>query len=340
MKIFKLLLFFIVSVLLITGMLSLLLSTSQKVERTVTIQAPASVIYHELSRLENFHRFSVWSQNDSTVRYTPQGTDGTVGAATLWSGDPEISGDGKIEITALEANRSVAHKLSFTRPRKGTATSLFTLRENGGLTSVTWQFRLATPRPWNIFNLFYSLDKEMGADFETGLNLLKKAIETRAGTIAASAVEIRDMDFPATTFLQVRQQVGWTDMGRFYAQHLPLVYQEALKAQASPGTPTGLYYRWDEQNQRADMSAAVPVKSGTEMRTPLFSTENIPASKAVYVNYYGAYDKLPGIYSQVRALLAEKKLKQKYPIIEQYITDPAKEKDTARWLTKIVFLVE
>jgi effector-binding domain-containing protein len=38
--------------------------------------------------------------------------------------------------------------------------------------------------------------------------------------------------------------------------------------------------------------------------------------------------------------MTEKNLKQKTPIIEQYISGPANEKDTAKWLTKIVFLVE
>ena len=36
---------------------------------------------------------------------------------------------------------------------------------------------MATPRPWNIFNLFYSLDKQMGKDFEDGLTALKNIIE-------------------------------------------------------------------------------------------------------------------------------------------------------------------
>jgi hypothetical protein len=36
---------------------------------------------------------------------------------------------------------------------------------------------MATPRPWNIFNLLYSLDEEMGKDFDDGLSALKVLIE-------------------------------------------------------------------------------------------------------------------------------------------------------------------
>ena len=150
LKIFVSFLFF---VLLVTLGLSFFLSTNQKVERTVIINASAPVIYNHLIKLENFNKFSVWSQQDSTAVYTLSGKDGTVGASTSWKGSPEISGEGKAE-------------------------SVFLLNEtNKETTSVTWTFKMATPRPWNIFNLFYSLDKQMGKDFEDGLTALKNMIE-------------------------------------------------------------------------------------------------------------------------------------------------------------------
>jgi effector-binding domain-containing protein len=67
---------------------------------------------------------------------------------------------------------------------------------------------------------------------------------------------------------------------------------------------------------------------------------NIPASKAVFVNYYGAYDKISDAYNSIRQYLSDNKLKEKTPSIEQYIAGPSNEKDTTKWLTKIVFLVE
>src|SRR6185436_16833474 len=121
----------------------------------------------------------------STVKNTITGTDGTVGAALAWTGDPAISGDGKIEIAALEANKKIVHDLHFIKPRKGEARSTFILNETNGTTSVTWEFDMATPRPWNIFNLFYSMDKNMGKDFGEGLSTLKTAIEGSAGTASA-----------------------------------------------------------------------------------------------------------------------------------------------------------
>ncbi len=178
MKLGRLLLFFLLAVIATTAILSFMQPTSQKVERSIIINTPAKNIYGQLIKLENFNKFSVWSQQDSAAIYTLTGTDGAIGASTSWKGSPEISGEGKIEIIALDPNKRVVHKLHFTKPKKGTAESVFTLNEtNKASTTVTWTFNMATPRPWNIFNLFYSLDKQRGKDFEDGLKAMKTLIE-------------------------------------------------------------------------------------------------------------------------------------------------------------------
>ncbi len=155
-----------------------MLPTHQKINRSITINAPATDIYEQLKKLETFNRFSVWSQQDSSIVHTMSGTDGTVGAISNWKGSSEISGEGKIEITALEPTQKVAHTIHFSKPQKSTAQSVFMLNQKEkNQTTVTWNFELNTPRPGNIFNLFYSLDKQMGNDFETGLATLKTMIE-------------------------------------------------------------------------------------------------------------------------------------------------------------------
>jgi hypothetical protein len=181
MKYFRILAGLLFFIVLVTIGLSFMLPTYQKAERSVEINASAPVIYAQLIKLENFNRFSVWSQQDSSAVYTISGTDGTVGAASSWKGSPEISGEGKIEIRELVPNAKVAHAIEFKEPKKINAESIFSLQEtNKGKTTVTWTFKMATPRPWNIFNLFYSIDKEKGKDFEDGLKALKTLIELNA----------------------------------------------------------------------------------------------------------------------------------------------------------------
>lgn len=171
-------LFFLLALVAAAAILTFVLPVSQKVKKSITISAPAKDIYDNLSKLENFNRVSIWSQADSSIVNTMKGTDGTVGASVSWKGSPEISGEGSIEITELIPDHTVSHKIQFSKPKKGKASSTFSvIGQDKKSTTVTWYFELHTPRPWNIFNLFYSLDKQMGEDFEKGLAALKLYME-------------------------------------------------------------------------------------------------------------------------------------------------------------------
>ena len=179
MKPIKLFAAFILCVLVAVAILSFFMATSQKIQKSITINAPVANVFEQLVKLDHFNKWSVWNQEDSSVMHTITGIDGTVGAITIWNGDPEISGKGTMEITAIDINKKVAHTIHFISPGKNSATSVFLLKETENGIVVTWQFSLTTPRPWNIFNLFYSMEKERGKDFEDGLLLLKKITEKK-----------------------------------------------------------------------------------------------------------------------------------------------------------------
>lgn len=340
MKYLKITGIFLLVLAAVTTVTSMALPNKQRVERATTINAPASVVYQQLIKLENFNRWLVWNQQDSTIKNSITGTDGTVGATSSWTGDPEISGEGKMVIVSLQPNKKVVHHIIFIKPKKGEAESAFTLEEIDGTTKLTWEFDFDTPRPWNIFNLLYSMDKKMGKDFEEGLANLKMAIEKSNKAAASGTYDVRTMNFPATSFASVRQQVKWDDTPLFFTQCLLFIRREIEKVKATAGMPNGLFYSWNEKNKQADIAAAIQVPSQTTLTNDSIQVVNIPASKAVYVDYYGAYDKMNDAYNPIKKYLTVNNLKQKIPVIEQYITGPATEADTAKWLTKIIFLVE
>lgn len=180
MKYVKLFIAFIIAIIVTITLLSFFAATSQKIEKSITINAPASVIFEQMAKLENFNKWSVWNSEDSTIQHIVSGTDGTVGAVSNWKGHPEISGEGKMEIIAIEKDKKVAHSIHFLSPGKNKAESVLLLNQtNSNETKLTWKFSMATPRPWNIFNLFYSMDKERGKDFDDSLSLLKKLTEKK-----------------------------------------------------------------------------------------------------------------------------------------------------------------
>jgi hypothetical protein len=340
MKPLRLLLYFLLCLLIVIVLLSLLLPARQTVRRTITINAPVQAVYEQVSRLENFFRFAVWARHDSSTRYTYTGTDGTTGAAATWTGDPALSGKGEIRLVSLEAPLRVEQEIEFLEPRPGKASSRFTLRQEEGPCTVTWEFSLATPRPWNIFNLFGSMDKAMGPDFEEGLSLLKTRVEQTSGTPVATPYKTQEMDFPATRFAFVRQQIAWQDLPRFREVHYPLAYQAALQAGGAPGTESALVFNWDPVRQQTDWAAAVPVKPGTAVTDNLVKIIDLPAAKAVYVDHFGSPATLADAYAFLEKDLREKGLGRRDPFIQQYLVDGKKEKDTARWCTRVLMLLK
>ena len=113
MKHLKLFGAFLLCIVATIVLLSFFMATSQKVEKSITINAPAAVIFEQVVKLENFNKWSVWNREDSLVQHTMTGVDGTIGAATSWKGHPEISGEGKMEITVLEKNKKVTPPFIF-----------------------------------------------------------------------------------------------------------------------------------------------------------------------------------------------------------------------------------
>jgi effector-binding domain-containing protein len=341
MKYLRLFFFFILSFVLIVVVFSWIAPVKQSIDKSISIQAPAAVVFEQVARLENFNQWSAWNQHDSTVKLDYTGTDGTVGASSHWNGDPQISGEGRITIAALEPGRSVTQNLHFIKPKEGHASSSFVLNEANGLTTISWHFESETPRPWNIFNFFSDIEKNLGPEFEKGLAALKERIEkvtVPAGT--PKAYEVKEADFPKTKYALIRQPVKWPDIPAFYTSHISILLGEAKRQQIKPGTATGLYFTWDDKNQLTDMAAAIPLPEGKELGSPIIRMETIEGGKAIYTDHFGPYEQTLSAWTVLRQHIAAHNLQQKGPVIEQYLTDPATVKDTAKWQTRVWMVVE
>jgi hypothetical protein len=57
------------------------------------------------------------------------------------------------------------------------------------------------------------------------------------------------------------------------------------------------------------------------------------------IEYLGDYAKTGEAHSAMDEYMAEKKLQSIPPVMEEYVTDPVEEPDTAKWLTRILYFV-
>jgi uncharacterized protein YndB with AHSA1/START domain len=146
-----------------------------RIERTVRIKAPPERIY---ALIDNLHQFNLWNpflRKDPAAQGTYSGTTSGKGARYAWQG--EKVGVGQMEIVDTTAPSNVTLNLDFLKPFEAHNMAEFTLKPEADATEVTWAMHGPAPFMSKLMQVFISMDKMVGKDFEDGLNNLKTLAE-------------------------------------------------------------------------------------------------------------------------------------------------------------------
>lgn len=302
------------------------------INRSIVINASAETVFTNVSHFSAFNQWNPWSRLDSAMIVNEEGTDGTVGAKHSWKGNNKV-GEGSMTITKIEPGKSVEWALDFIKPFEGHNQAYLNMETTEGGQKVTWGMKGSMPFPMNAMMLFMNMDKEGGKDYEEGLANLKAMCE------AAPKYEVTEVDWTEKNCLAFRAVVGFADMPKFFGEHYGKMYEAISKAGAKPSIPLAVFYKYDEKAMNADVAAAIPFE-GKKVLAKGYSNLNLPSSKAYLINYFGDYQKMKPAYVAMDAKL--KTLGKENPdmVIEEYVSDPMSEKDTAKWNTKIYFFVK
>lgn len=324
----------IVAVLVIIGLVS---PKNYDVKRDIVINAPADVVFKTVSHYSELKKWSPWQELDTTMTTTLDGTDGTVGAKYSWKGNDKV-GEGAMTITKVEEGKTIEHDLSFIKPFESRSTTYMNTEAAEGGTKVTWGMKGESGFVERIMmTLMGGMDGAVGKDYEKGLAQLKTVCESGSGA-AASVYEVKEVDWAAKECLAIRQVVEFKDFAKFMGEHYPKMFAAIGTGKAKPGIPLGVYYDYDEAGMKADLAVAIPYEGGKVLAKG-YSNLDLPARKGYTIDYWGDYAKMMPAYDAMTAKLKELGKENPDMVIEEYITDPMNEKDTAKWNTKIYFFV-
>ena len=123
-------------------------------------------------------------------------------------------------------------------------------------------------------------------------------------------------------------------IGDIYGQLMAFTFKNGVK-QTNP--PFTIYHKFDKGI--FDMEAAIPIDKCIKAEGNIKCKDGKPF-KAAVAYYYGSYNKIGGVYKELDEWI---KKNNKHIIgapWEIYVTDPTSEKDTAKWLTKVLFPVQ
>jgi effector-binding domain-containing protein len=342
MKVLKWILYIVIALVVIIAILTFIAPTDMHTERSMVMKAPKEVIWKNVVMFANQQKWSPWMEKDPNIKTSIEGTDGTVGAVSKWDGNDDV-GKGEQTFTKIEAMKSVESDLHFIKPWESHADAYITLTDTAGGVKVTWGFRGKMSRPWNVMGLFMNMDKAIGGDFEKGLAKLSALCEKEAtsGT-TGGAMEIKEITMELKTYVGIRKVVAMKDIHNFFMENMPKTFSEIKKAGIQPMFPvSGLYYSWDEKKMMTDVATAIPVAdANVNPKGRVLKAFPIKGGKALTLDYYGPYEKIKAAHDKIGDYMKQKNYKWVPPVIEEYITDPGMEKDSTKWLTKVIYFYE
>jgi hypothetical protein len=148
-----------------------------QVERSATINAPATTVFPLVNDFHKWDSWSPWAKLDPAMKTTFEGPAAGTGAMYSWAGNSQV-GEGKMTITESRPSDLIKIKLEFIKPFAATNATDFTFTPSGNATNVKWTMAGDNNFIGKAFSLFMNMDKMIGADFEKGLAQMKTVAES------------------------------------------------------------------------------------------------------------------------------------------------------------------
>ncbi|HLO97319.1 MAG TPA: SRPBCC family protein [Fimbriimonas sp.] len=144
-------------------------------ERSRTINAPASKIYPLIGDFRNWEKWSPWLEMEPDAKLTYGNTTSGVGGTYRWDGKKTGSGSA----TCVEETPPTMFRISlaFEKPMKAVNDVVYCLSENANGTTVKWSMSGSNNFMGKLFAVIFSLEKMVGPQFDRGLELLDKAVQ-------------------------------------------------------------------------------------------------------------------------------------------------------------------
>ena len=149
---------------------------SFSVQRSTTIQARPDKIFPLVADFHRWADWSPWEALDPAMQRSHSGAPSGPGAVYSWDGNSAV-GAGRMAVLAAQAPATVTIKLDFIRPFEGHNRTDFSFVPQGDATLVTWVMTGPTPFVSKLMQVFFSMDKLIGKDFEAGLAKMKAVAE-------------------------------------------------------------------------------------------------------------------------------------------------------------------
>ncbi len=289
------------------------------VARSIVIDAPQEKV---LTVLRDYQQWPAWSpwlimEPDCPLQFS--GTQGKLGASYAW----RCAMIGAGSMTFVAASESILEMdLVFIRPFKSKARVVFEIDPVGDSQKVTWN--MYGSLPFFMFFMTKMMKAWIGLDYDRGLKMLKRYVET--GQLPSKTEVIGIGEMTSVTFvgiansapkLEALGETMSTDFKRLHA-----LFEEKGWPIGHPGF--SLYQQFDMFTTAAEFISAIPVEKPVTVDAP-FICDTLRAGGTFTVKHTGDYEFLGNAWAMAKTVARHKKLKvRKKPMgLERYLNNPA-----------------
>ena len=294
---------------------NLFISGDYQVERSTTINAPAYVVYGEVTDLQTWKDWAVWWKKDTTIVTEYSGARYAANSAMTWTG---VDGNGSLKVTSVSFADSITTEIIFDGMSTAYGSWYFESLAGGG-TKVSWGMKGEMPFFMHFLTLFF--DDMIGADFEAGLAGLKEKCES----IPSRSSEVTIVDVPEQNYLFISTQCSMNNiaeaMGAIYGELFAYIGQQQLTPVAMP------FARWISFPEEGGDEEFVTFEAGILITTNHIGNDRVKgnslsARKTLQATHYGSYELSENTHKVITAYVAENGLKVSGIPFEFYPNDP------------------
>lgn len=315
------------------AVLSFFVSKTYEVHTDMELKAPANFVFNALNNVNHQSEWNTKATLDTTFKLICSGTSVGAGVSCDYSGT--LYGNGVLRILNSQLNDSII--LSDEQKSGKEIVFIYKLIAKDSINTIVKVHGKSTSgyisNLWNFIHR-WKLKKHI----HQNLDNLKVFVNNRYKNKIYNGYQIKELTMNQRFFISYRSLVQIENIQQYYSQNISGLYQKALEQNLTiSGMPCGLFYTWDFDGGKADMAAALP----TLAEFNIMDTEsvNIPSKPALMIEYKGESSKSAAAHYAMDEYMLDHRLEQLPPVIEEYLTDPAKEPDPAKWVTHIIYYV-
>lgn len=295
------------------------------------INAPKNYVFNLLNDQRNVSLWNDWVKTDKGIKLNF--TDKNIGLGSNYSWHSESFGDGSIKYIDIKENEKITAELVMDGDK---STYTQSLSEENSKTKIDWTFQSNMSYPTNIMAPLFKY--MMRKSYKKCIVHIQDEMAKRTKGIYNN-FQVKEEGQNAKYFITSRSKVSFDNISQFYTQTITSLYQRIQNEGISTiGVPTSLFYTYDEFKKETDMAVGVQVLNPVNIKD--LSSESLPAQNAVIVDYFGDFSKTGEGHIAIDAYMKDRNMTQAMPVLEEYLTDPIKEKDMSKWQTKIYYFVK